>query len=73
MATITRPVQELRGFRKIALAPGEKKTVEFRLGFEELAFHNRHLERVVEPGEFRVMVGRSAEDIRAHASFVVRP
>jgi beta-glucosidase len=71
IATVSRPVQELKGFRKIALKPGEKKTVEFTLTPEDLSLLDRNLERVVEPGEFRVMVGHSSADIRLKGSFEV--
>jgi len=71
IATVSRPVQELRGFRKIALKPGEKKTVGFTLTPEDLSLLDRNLERVVEPGEFRVMVGHSSADIRLKGSFEV--
>ena len=63
-ASVETPVQELRGFEKIELKPGEIKTVTFELDPEHLALYNRHLERLVEPGEFRVMVGASSADIR---------
>ena len=71
IATVSRPVQELKGFRKIALKPGEKKTVAFTLTPEDLSLLDRNLERVVEPGEFRVMVGHSSADIRLKGSFEV--
>jgi beta-glucosidase len=56
-ASITRPVRELKGFKKVALEPGEEKTVEFVLGKDELGFYNNELEYVLEPGTFRVWVG----------------
>ncbi|MDP2999229.1 MAG: glycoside hydrolase family 3 C-terminal domain-containing protein [Bryobacterales bacterium] len=71
IATVSRPVQELKGFRKIALKPGEKKTIAFTLTPEDLSLLDRNLERVVEPGEFRVMVGHSSADIRLKGSFEV--
>ena len=72
VASVTRPVKELRGFRKIALRPGESKPVEFRLGSDDLSMLDRGLRRVVEPGEFAVMVGASSEDIRLKSSFTVK-
>ncbi len=71
IATVSRPVQELKGFRKVALKPGEKKTVAFTLTPEDLSLLDRNLERVVEPGEFRVMVGHSSADIKLKGSFEV--
>jgi beta-glucosidase len=65
------PVKELQGFKKIPLEPGEKKTVEFTLNRENLAFYNKYLELIVEPGTFEVMIGNSSEDIRAKGEFNV--
>jgi beta-glucosidase len=63
VSSVTRPVKELRGFRRVTLAPGETKTVEFSLGFSELAFLNRDMRRVVEPGSFKIMVGGNSKDL----------
>lgn len=63
---------ELRGFKKIGLQAGEAKTVRFRLGPEHLSLYNRHLERVVEPGELKIMVGASSKDIRLKDVLLVR-
>lgn len=60
-ATVTRPVKELRGFKRVTLRPGEKQTVEFTLGRKELEFLGRDLKPVLEPGEFQVFVGSSSE------------
>ncbi len=62
-ASVTRPVKELEGFRRITLQPGEKKQVEFVLTAEQLGFWNRQMRFVVEPGEFKVMVGANSEDL----------
>jgi beta-glucosidase len=70
--SVTRPVKELKGFQKVALQPGEKKTVHFTLSPEELAFYNQNMVRKVEPGAFNVMVGSSSEQIRLRGSFQVR-
>jgi beta-glucosidase len=63
VSSVTRPVKELRGFRRITLNPGETKTVEFTLGPEELSFLNRDMHRVVEPGTFTIMVGGNSVDL----------
>ncbi len=63
VSSVTRPVKELRGFRRIELKPGESKTVELPLGFDELAFYNREMRRVVEPGTFKIMVGGNSQDL----------
>jgi len=60
VASVTRPVKSLKGFQRIHLAPGEKKTVTFRLGPEHLQLLDRDLNWIVEPGEFRVTVGPSS-------------
>src|SRR5882724_638772 len=62
-ASMTRPVKELKGFKRITLKPGEKQSVEFTLAAEQLGFYNREMKFVVEPGEFKVMVGASSEDV----------
>ncbi|HXS02663.1 MAG TPA: beta-glucosidase BglX [Pyrinomonadaceae bacterium] len=72
VATMTRPVKELKGFQRISLQPGEKKKVEFVLGPEHLGFWNREMRYVVEPGEFRVMVGSNSVDV-IEAKFDVAP
>ncbi len=64
LGSVVRPVKELKGFQKIALAPNESKTMKFELGFDELKMLDRDMNWVVEPGEFEVMIGASSEDIR---------
>jgi beta-glucosidase len=72
ISSISTPVKELKGFEKVNLAPGEKKTVSFNLNFEDLSFLDRHLEPVVEPGLFKVMVGTSSGDIRLNGEFNIK-
>ncbi len=72
VSSVTRPVKELKGFRKVALQPGEKKTVKFALTPEELAFYDRNMVRRVEPGAFNVMVGSSSERLPLRGTFEVR-
>jgi beta-glucosidase len=62
-SSVTRPVKELRGFRRISLEPGESKTVKFTLGPEELAYLNRDMHRVVEPGTFKIMAGGNSVEL----------
>ena len=59
-ASVARPVRELAGFERVTLRPGEKQTVRFELGPDDLGFYDRELKFVVEPGEFRVFVGTSS-------------
>lgn len=59
----TRPVKELKGFQRITLKPGEKRTATFELGPEHLSYHGPEMKRVVEPGRFQVMVGGNSVDL----------
>ena len=66
VGSVTRPVKELKGFKKIFLNPGETKTVTFNLSQDNLKFYNRQMNFVVEPGEFKVWVGpNSAEGLES--------
>ncbi len=69
----TRPVMELKGFRRIALAPGERRTVTFEVGPEQLSYHGPALKRVVEPGRFRVMIGGSSAEVKSVGLDVAGP
>ncbi len=71
ISSVVTPVQQLRGFEKTLLRPGEKRTVSFVLTPEHLGLLNHHLEWVVEPGVFKVMVGHSSKDIRLTGTFEV--
>jgi beta-glucosidase len=59
----------LKAFERITLKKGESKTVTFNLGKKELSIYNMNLEEVVEPGEFKVMVGAASNDIRLNGKF----
>ena len=63
VSSVTRPVKELRGFQRIALDPGQSRTVEFTLGPKQLSFLDRDMHRVVEPGTFKIMVGGNSVDL----------
>ena len=67
-ASVARPVRELRGFRRVHLAPGERRTVTFRLGTEQLAYTGADYRRVIEPGTVRLWVGTSSADLPLCAS-----
>jgi beta-glucosidase len=73
VSSVSRPVKELRGFRKVLLEPGRVQSCTFKLGPDDLALYDKDLRRVVEPGEFRVMFGASSEDIRLQGRFFVKP
>nr|WP_325641628.1 beta-glucosidase BglX [Parapedobacter sp.] len=70
VGSVTRPVKELKGFRKIRLAPGESERVTFKLTVDDLKFYNAHLDFVAEPGEFVVFVGTNSRDTQ-EARFVL--
>lgn len=64
LSSVSRPVKELRGFQRISLRPAEEKTISFTLGHHEFSMLNKEMEKVVEPGTFRIMIGASSSDIR---------
>jgi beta-glucosidase len=63
VSSVTRPAKELRGFERVTLNPGEKKTVKFVLGPDELSIIDRQMKRTVEPGPFEIMVGTSSTQL----------
>jgi beta-glucosidase len=71
VASIARPVEELRGFERITLAAGERRTVHFTLDRDALSFWNEQLKWVAEPGEFRIMIGAASDDIRLRETFTL--
>jgi beta-glucosidase len=71
VSSITRPVQELKGFRRIHLEPGASKRVEMALGPDELSFFDERMKRVVEPGQFEIMVGGSSASVQKTSLEVV--
>jgi beta-glucosidase len=72
LASVARPVMELRGFTRLHLAPGESREVTFTIGPRDLRMLSRDLQWIVEPGVFRVMVGASSKDIRLRGELVVK-
>jgi len=72
VASVARPLKELRGFKRVHLKPGEAATVEFTLTPDDLAFLDQRMRRVVEPGTFVVMVGSSSEDTRLRGEFELK-
>ncbi|MFZ6032171.1 MAG: glycoside hydrolase family 3 N-terminal domain-containing protein [Melioribacter sp.] len=63
VGSVTRPVKELKDFRKINLKPGETKTVEFELPVERLKFFDINMNYVIEPGKFKLMVGPNSKEL----------
>lgn len=60
VSSVTRPVKELKGFERVALAPGQSKTVSFQVTPDKLSFYDLNMKRVVEPGAFSIMVGTNS-------------
>jgi beta-glucosidase len=71
LASVARPVMELKGFQRISLMPGETKMVTFEINPEMLSMLQKDLIKVVEPGDFRIMIGASSKDIRQRAVLTV--
>ena len=63
-ASVARPIIELKGFQRIYLSPGETKEVTFNITPDLLSMLDENLNRIVEPGDFRIMIGASSKDIR---------
>lgn len=70
-ATITRPVKELFGFKRISLDPGQNAKLIFTVPMKILGFYDRNKDFVIEPGNVDVMIGSSSEDIRLNGEFEV--
>ena len=62
VSSVTRPVKELKRYKRVALEPGETKTVTMNIDAESLAFYDINMEYCVEPGSFKIMVGNSSAD-----------
>jgi len=71
VASLTRPVKELKGFKRISLKTKESAVVTFSLAVNQLGFYDTDMKYVVEPGKFEVMIGSSSQDIRAQGEFDV--
>ncbi|WP_178382070.1 glycoside hydrolase family 3 C-terminal domain-containing protein, partial [Paenibacillus sp. P32E] len=63
VSKVSRPAKELKGFRKITLAPGAAQIVEFEVGLEQLQYIGPEAQPVVEPGGFKVLVGRHVNEV----------
>ena len=72
LASVSRPVQELRGFERTFLEPGASRRVSIPLRASSLAFRDERGQRIVEPGAIRIMVGSSSRDIRLRGFLQIR-
>jgi len=71
VASVTRPVKELKGFKRVHLMPGERCRITFKMPTQLLAFYGRDMRPIIEAGEYEVMIGSSSEDIRLKGRFEV--
>ncbi|MCO6452755.1 MAG: glycoside hydrolase family 3 C-terminal domain-containing protein [Caldilineales bacterium] len=71
IASISRPLKELKGFHRLTLQPGETRTITFELAVDQIAFLDREMRWVVEPGTIQVMVGTSSVDLPQAAKFEI--
>jgi beta-glucosidase len=65
VSSVTRPVKELKGFERVTLQPGETRTISFEITPDQLAFWNLDMRRLVEPGEFAIMVGSNSAELQS--------
>lgn len=72
ISSVTRPIKELKGFKRVNLVPGETKRVKMKLSTEDLKFYNTQMEYVVEEGEFEIMIGSSSEDVKMKETITVQ-
>ena len=72
LASVARPVLELKGFRRVHLNPGERAEIVFPIPAESLRLLDKDLQLVLEPGEYRVLIGASSRDLRLRGSFTLK-
>ena len=72
VSSVATPDIMLKDFEKISLKKGESKRITFILGKEQLSLYNSRLEEVVEPGEFKVMIGSASNDIKLTGQFTIK-
>lgn len=71
-SSVSTPKQQLKGFSKVNLKPGESKVVEIKLPMKELALWNARMEEVVEPGDFELQIGSASDDIKLREIVTVK-
>lgn len=64
-SSVTRPVKELKDFKKVEIQPGETRNIKFEITTEDLKFYNYHLDHVWEPGDFEIMIGGNSRDVKS--------
>jgi len=65
VGSVVRPVKELKGFRKISLNAGESREISFEIGAKDLAFYTRDMSFKAEPGDFKLFIGSSSDDVQS--------
>ena len=71
VASLARPVKELKAFQRVTLDAGKMKRISFQIEVQKLGMYDQHLHWVVEPGEYEVLVGSSSEDIRLQGTIMI--
>ena len=64
VGSISRPMKELKGFKKVAIKAGQSSTVQFSITANDLKFYNSELKYVVEPGDFKVFIGGNSKEVK---------
>ena len=72
LASVSQPVMQLKGFQRVHFEAGESKQITFKITPQMLSILDKDLETVVEPGDFRIMIGASSRDIRLKETLTVR-
>lgn len=72
VASVVQPTKKLKGFQKVALNPGESKTITFTINNETLSFYNQQLKWDSEPGRFKLMIGGSSDDLKLQSDFELK-
>jgi len=72
LSSVARPVMELKGFQRVHLKSGETKVISFTITPDMLSMLDINLNRIIEPGEFRIMIGASSRDIKLKETLAVR-
>lgn len=72
VASVTQPVKQLKGFKRISLAPKQTKQVTFTLAANQLGFYNRDMTFTLEPGKIKLMLGSSSKDIRLEGEIEIK-
>jgi beta-glucosidase len=72
MSSVTTYESVLRGFERVHLQPGEKKTVKFTLHPDDLALLDKNMNWTVEPGQFEIRIGASSEDIKLKKTITIK-